>query len=324
MNEQNQPNPTEVEMQPKKPWLSSHKILGVVFVVAVIAAASSALYYFNVSKSIPATVDLPVHKQASTADWKIYTNDQYGFEFKYPSEIQDVFFNQQGGPSAVKPSWVSVVVNGPDPKKYIFDVEINQVSGFAPLTEDEKIKLANTTAKIVNNIMMKPIPGDGYGFKKDNNFFNIYINNQDATSLKILSTFKFIDKQSIKLADLKIPVINNWQIKSTGRNDFALITETKPYEVSLTGSVSIANQIETNSALKIGNTVDGGLVFIDPCGGPIACYTIHYPNKNFQVIFDIKSTQPAPANLDGIWTPDHKFTDDDLKNMVLRITLAND
>ena len=75
--------PTQIQQQPKKNWFAAHWILGVVFLLAVAGAAVAGIYYWQTVRQIPAVLDLPVHKNFD-ANWKTYTNSQYGFEFKYP------------------------------------------------------------------------------------------------------------------------------------------------------------------------------------------------------------------------------------------------
>lgn len=78
--------------EPKKSWLSSHMILGVVFLIAALAAIVAGIYYWQTTSGIPSSFQAPIHKD-STQNWKTYTNTEYGFEFKYPSnwylEYQD-------------------------------------------------------------------------------------------------------------------------------------------------------------------------------------------------------------------------------------------
>lgn len=75
----------------KKNWFAVHWILGVVFLLAVAGAAVAGVYYWQTVRNIPQSVTLPVHteKVDPTANWKTYTNDQYGFEFKYPANLYD-------------------------------------------------------------------------------------------------------------------------------------------------------------------------------------------------------------------------------------------
>jgi len=69
----------------KNNWFASHMIVGYVFLFAILAAAVSGIYYWQTVRQIPSSVQFPVHKDV-TASWKTYTNTQYGFEFKYPSD----------------------------------------------------------------------------------------------------------------------------------------------------------------------------------------------------------------------------------------------
>ncbi len=78
-----QPN---IPQEPKQPWFSKHMILGLVFVFAVAAASVAGIYYWQTVRQIPTSYAPIVHKDP-TADWKTYTNDKYGYEFKYPGNL---------------------------------------------------------------------------------------------------------------------------------------------------------------------------------------------------------------------------------------------
>jgi hypothetical protein len=60
-----------------------YKLLGILFVVLAIFAIPSFAYYWQVVEQASQYFQ-PVVDNDATADWKTYTNDQYGFEFKYP------------------------------------------------------------------------------------------------------------------------------------------------------------------------------------------------------------------------------------------------
>lgn len=82
----NVPETTEIHPAPRRNWFVAHWILGIVFLLAVAGVAVAGIYYWQTVRQIPAVVDLPVHKNFD-ADWKTYTNSQYGFEFKYPQSL---------------------------------------------------------------------------------------------------------------------------------------------------------------------------------------------------------------------------------------------
>jgi len=63
-----------------------YKILGYIFIIVVGLAIIAGLYYWQTVRQIPANIPMPVHQDA-TANWKIYTNTQYGFEMKIPQNL---------------------------------------------------------------------------------------------------------------------------------------------------------------------------------------------------------------------------------------------
>lgn len=87
------PNDVEFKVPPtystdptKKNWFSSHMILGVAFLVVVIAAIVAGIYYWQTVRVIPSSVQVPIHKD-ETANWKVYTNAKFAYSFKYPANL---------------------------------------------------------------------------------------------------------------------------------------------------------------------------------------------------------------------------------------------
>src|SRR4029079_1203934 len=65
---------------------SNHHLVGYLFLFAVLAAATSVIYYWQTVKQIPVTTEPLLHRDP-TANWKTYTNEQYGYQFKYPPTL---------------------------------------------------------------------------------------------------------------------------------------------------------------------------------------------------------------------------------------------
>src|SRR6266540_1104220 len=91
----NQKDPTEVELQPnslssqslKKEGFWHRHLLAVLISILLVTATIGIVYYIFSSVTQVETTG-PVHhaKIDSTSDWKTYTNELYGFEFRYPSK----------------------------------------------------------------------------------------------------------------------------------------------------------------------------------------------------------------------------------------------
>src|SRR5437868_3471396 len=91
-----QPNNLNPLKQPiKESWLTRH-FLPAIFILAILAAISAGIYYWQTTSSLPPINFSPIHHVVPTlrsgqsdvpSDWKTYTNSEYGFEFKYPSNL---------------------------------------------------------------------------------------------------------------------------------------------------------------------------------------------------------------------------------------------
>ncbi len=81
-------------------------IIGVIIAVAIIAGGGVFAYQYFLNSKIPMTnvQSNPNVQNSNTeiADWKTYTSDEYGFEFKYPSDFFEIGypFNVTTVPSA--------------------------------------------------------------------------------------------------------------------------------------------------------------------------------------------------------------------------------
>src|SRR3989344_484157 len=100
--------PPSLNPEPKKSWLSSHMILGLVFLVVVLGAIVSGIYYWQTVSQIPPVAQFPVHKD-EMAGWKTYTNTEYGFEVKYPTTGSATY---SVGESQIKPYISPVSIPG--------------------------------------------------------------------------------------------------------------------------------------------------------------------------------------------------------------------
>ncbi|MEO8065325.1 MAG: hypothetical protein ABI643_00525 [Candidatus Doudnabacteria bacterium] len=87
MTEIGNSQPPPLELGPHKSWFARHimsEILGILLFGAIAAGA----YYYQVSQSEPVIIPPVHHEKVDTmANWKTYTNDQYGFELKTPVEL---------------------------------------------------------------------------------------------------------------------------------------------------------------------------------------------------------------------------------------------
>lgn len=88
------PSEPQFNTPPPKNWFSRHHFLGYGFLVLVLVVAVGLIYWWQYGQT-PSQSDNsyvpPISDQTDeTADWKTYTNTQYGFELKYPGNISVV------------------------------------------------------------------------------------------------------------------------------------------------------------------------------------------------------------------------------------------
>ena len=196
--------------QAKKSWFSAHHLLGYVFLLAVVGAVISGIYYWQTVSHLPVYV-VPTHRSGQSdvpSDWQTYTNDQYEFEFKYPQNLeiteeidrQDFALNPDD-PNAQTFDWFTLnLADARDRQIFNFLLSINHPgTGF-----EGSDTVSNTSMKIDGVIASKQIleintgeyKGDKsalYQFGKGNNGYMIYATGTYEVADTILSTFKFIN-----------------------------------------------------------------------------------------------------------------------------------
>jgi hypothetical protein len=229
-----QPLPTE------KNWFLRHLIVSEFIGLAIIVLGVTGYYYYQATHP-KLTVPVPVHhaQTDATANWKTYTNSQYGFEFKYPSnlkvdECDPSFIYLNGNCDSDAP--YSGLIQIEDPKSITIDKN----------AEFKTINLGGIQAKQYSGQVSSVGPGpedgansEGIFFSKDNKTWHLEFIADTSGNFpgmdQILSTFKFTEKdplssikvgdkfgdmtvQSIKTSEQSLPLsLGNAEIVFTGQ-----------------------------------------------------------------------------------------------------------
>ncbi len=128
-----------------------------------------------------------------TTNWKIYTNSEYGFSFKYPS-------NWKYEPNPAFPTTIAFFEVGVTPIHHDGDTKSNEVFNFSPGVNDsslDELKKEYYPDAIDTTVDGKPAlktPAGEIIIKPSSNkpLIDLFIANRDnATLQKVLSTFKF-------------------------------------------------------------------------------------------------------------------------------------
>lgn len=192
------------EIPPHKNWFSTHHILGYLFVFFSVAALASAIYNWEMTKRAAIVLEPVIHRD-SNANWKIYTNTEYGFEFKYPRESKldndeenktvRVFSSYSEGSSEGFVGFgVSVKKNS--------DQSLEQACEYNEAKSDPLIKnLRLDVFRGINAVYLEDIAyaqTQEYCLIHNQSRVRIYWDKGFDINNQILSTFKFTDSGEVK------------------------------------------------------------------------------------------------------------------------------
>lgn len=223
--------PVQPELEKKEVPIPKRRspFIFILFLLFLIALAGAGyygfMYYKEVSKPspTPTTEPTPVATTDPTADWKIYINPSWKISFKYPQTWTDL--KLEGSESYVSKdssNIINLTINKGiyyndkplDPYSSAFSASIGQKVG----EENEKIKIADleidgrdavvVSMDYLQSTQEPPSYSYIYIIKDNNSLFILNFWSQDGDKSKtnimdqketfdqILSTFKFIDKET--------------------------------------------------------------------------------------------------------------------------------
>lgn len=198
-------------------YLISHKLFylrvpSIVGIIILLALAGSVfLYAKNMMEKITSIYQYPelLAVESETADWKVYRNEEYGYEFEYFKDWK--IFEGEGFVALTNPNHVDVQIEiqssfftpSPEdlPDKWA-DEWLEATSEYGDIVEAKKVK---ATVHELQAVFYKNPRGQAYerwvtGFRHPgrNEFFKVIYNNADEGKSEeiyqhILSTFRFLN-----------------------------------------------------------------------------------------------------------------------------------
>lgn len=288
--------------QPHKNWFLSHKVLTSVILVLLLVVVLGIIDYGILQKETQNNIDQSLQSN-SMADWKTYRNEEYMFEFKYPSgwevnEDKDIItINKKTEPGN---SAERIIFNiGPDQGS--FDNNFNYLRNtlgeeffeYIPYETDlgwgGKYKIFETKdggggPNIVmyiisdNNIVIADGAGNPGPIKEFQPQF-----------FEILSTFKFIEKTGINTQDV-INKLENWSIYKSSTLHVG------------TGDCG-GNEFEGKL-----NQLNSGMRYSQEINGLILLYTPNYSKWSNEKFVSFNAGDNNVCGTGGIY-PLHAYTD---------------
>lgn len=129
---------------------------------------------------------------------------------------------------------------------------------------------------------------------------------------------------NLRFSGIEISLPDGWNFLETDENNIYIRTDYRPYDVDLVISYKKNNKsdIESyNSSYKNYNSTEiaEGKIYQIPCGGPLSCQGAIIGKDLYVFIFDIRSNQIPPENVEGVWSPGHNITSDLIQSIMLSI-----
>ena len=124
---------------------------------------------------------------------------------------------------------------------------------------------------------------------------------------------------------IKLKYPNEWKECTAVNSSFLFDINYNEYNITFTvnGSKNEKQHIKWFIEERGGfdyTVTKNGEVFQDVCSGG-GCYGAIIEGNIYFFTMDIKSTQPVPEDFDGIWTPDHNITKDQIWTVLKNIEL---
>lgn len=205
----------------------------------------------------PSTVTTPTPDV--TADWKTYVNTRFGFEIKYPSYFKTQASDSETGTSeATSTSRSLYLYDSKDSAMYekqYLSIQDKLYENMAPSSWTECGELINSNVQIEKyGLVLKTDYGDKNIYRTKHNGKIIYFitsGDQKKQSLinQILSTFKFLEKNTLSPTDTKIKKLSysvptGWATSTDTTNTFQFsydATKLKPCYLDQKG-ISLCEQ----------------------------------------------------------------------------------
>jgi hypothetical protein len=263
-------------LQPPKKFVISYKFISLLFLILILFIVTG---YFVFKQNFPIVSEktvLPVQTQ-ETDNWKTYTNKYYGFEFKYPSDLDFTgaedfsvaTINQKGRND--KSAEISLFIN------------FNNKNITAESLAKDSPFLDSYTLMNINGIEVarSKESGDGgsvvntYIPLQNKTYLLIGVRNEDYTEVydQILSTFKFIYTTPKLTDEWTIPPNGySWQIVDdknkifTGSQVFYDDQKNKYGSLNFNGTEWVFKTDNINAAPILPDSAEGDKIMMERSG----------------------------------------------------------
>ncbi|MFA4845876.1 MAG: hypothetical protein WC654_04935 [Patescibacteria group bacterium] len=128
------------------------------------------------------------------------------------------------------------------------------------------------------------------------------------------------ESETFTVSNLTFEIPSPWTVVSSDESTAVIRTEIDPYLVDVVMEVEEIDEVDTFDGLAATTSV--AKIYNVAQGGAFDWYYMSVGDKSYSIVWQIESTQPLPADLDGIWVPDHTVSREQLLDVLKTVSVV--
>jgi hypothetical protein len=158
---------------------------------------------------------------------------------------------------------------------------------------------------------------------EQNNVIGTNQNPSTSTKYDVANENKNNAQKKFTIDDLTMTVPNKYVVSKVEGSKVWIKTDDKKYDVKLVAEFKKMKFDDLKKETASSNpeaVLKNGAIYSDGCNG-FACYNLLVGQKAYLVLVDIDSSEEAPQDLDGVWSPSTIATKDDMLSILKTVEI---